>query len=300
MTLATIATLASMAIILLSSRFVYYARCRSGTAAPTATPPQPRPTLTELLTSGAHRRRFTLIELLVVVSIIAILAGLLLPVLSKARYAARRTKDKGAHKQLSLGYIMYTDDNADYFPVNDYYLPNTKQPFGSNVFMRSFATYRQFDQRQFATDYGFMAVTSCPITGAPAWDDAGNTGYISGSGTQLSNNRRYYAADYYDSLSAADKKLSSPLKVTQGGATHVLLSSHLRFTPGVNAYAGTYVNSAELVEFAGNSSAKRFHGTKAVGAVVTRFDGSVDWVRFESMAPFSFTANTEYLVANEE
>lgn len=97
-----------------------------------ATPQAPETRMSRRFTSTARPQAFTLIELLVVIAIIALLVGILLPALSKARANARLVVCGNNCRQMALGMNLYATDSKDWYPVQ----PRRPIPPGDSRYMQ--------------------------------------------------------------------------------------------------------------------------------------------------------------------
>ncbi|HXE41773.1 MAG TPA: prepilin-type N-terminal cleavage/methylation domain-containing protein, partial [Candidatus Baltobacteraceae bacterium] len=110
-----------------------------------------------------QRGAFTLLELLVVIAIIAILAGMLLPVLNRAKRKAQQAACINNLKQLGLGMQMYLGDNDATMPG----ISSRRYGFHGEdwIYWRTNTAYPQFNQSPILSAVPGMQKPSlrCPL-----------------------------------------------------------------------------------------------------------------------------------------
>lgn len=111
--------------------------------------------------SMRNKKAFTLIELLVVISIIALLMGVLLPSLAKARTIAKRTLCGSNIRQIGIATEMYTSDYDYCYPASEDAVEDPKNP-GKTYFLWMGRGFRGIIKPYLDNQEGRTSVLCCP------------------------------------------------------------------------------------------------------------------------------------------
>lgn len=227
--------------------------------------------------SAVSRREaggFTLVELLVVIAIVALLISILTPSLQRARDVTRSTICGSDLRQITHGFGEYAGANAGHLPDGQvaHSNPTDASTLDRNEFFEGRSGFRPFDLRPMARRYGFLPATWHIITGAPPWDDAGNTS------PQLLRTTRSYFARNRDYTIPSRERFFSPNSMAQASGRAVMWSDMLRQTPqgefyGAHGTGGVLLNGAA----SGESSWQSYYDMEPTGIHVSFYDGSARW-----------------------
>ena len=224
-----------------------------------------------------HRAAFTLIELLVVIAIIALLMGLLVPVLGKAKEQARRAACMGNIRQFIMGIQIYAGDH-------DEFLPSGLSDFGAGTDEHTpILSKAMYDT--LARIIGDRECLSCPWLREPF--DEPNGWYYEDYGYVLGYN---YLGGHkgtpWPRMDPATAEWKSPQRSFDKASAPVVTELNAWSTDEMMTFAPHGPRGAILES--GHSGNESFEGAPseeigAVGGHVGWLDGSVSWKHIRDM-----------------